>query len=217
MDLPFYSGEIVSAKVVELRRAAAILSIRGQFVTMDVAEMDWNALRSPDELLSIGDRLEVVVHVPNSDDLAMWGLDARATDTLAGVWASRLPLLEDPWPGLRKKYPDGAVVEVEMVDYLNWYMARVRMPEGLVVKLRTRDFHPRMAKTTRFERTLRPGERFQVVFRKIDPPGGWVERFIGGSVVECLAEAGYLSSQRAALKLTELEQDFIRHRAGEAL
>lgn len=133
--------------------------------------------------------------------------------TFDSVWASRLPLLENPWPNLTAKYKDGDVVEVELIDYLNWYIARVRLPEGLVVELRTNDIHPRSQKTEYLGRKLNAGERFKVVFRQFYSPGGWVERYFGGSTTDCLAaEAGYVTPRQAQRKLDEAEKAFLRRR-----
>jgi hypothetical protein len=124
-----------------------------------------------------------------------------------------VPLLENPWPVLRAKYPEGSVVEVEMVDYVNWYIARVKMPEGLLVELRTNDIHLRTRKSNAHLRPLNQGERFKVVFRRLYRPGGWVERFVGGSVEDAFTEAGYLSPTQAIKKLTDVEMAFIERRA----
>jgi|GEM_PF-2973138 len=210
MDYPFYSGELVVAKVAELRPRFAILSIRRVMVPINLRHIDWNSLRSPEEKLSVGNRVDVAVYVDEMTDLTHKGLGPDVT--FDGVWASRLPLLENPWPNLTAKYKDGDVVEVEMIDYLNWYIARVRLPEGLIVELRTNDIHPRSQRPQYLGRKLNAGERFKVVFRKVYSPGGWVERYFGGSTADCLTEAGYLTPRQAQQKLDDLEKAFLKQR-----
>ncbi|MDR3298733.1 MAG: hypothetical protein LBU43_01710 [Candidatus Accumulibacter sp.] len=211
---PFYSGETVTGQVVALGRRCASLNIRRWIVQIDKEFIDWNALRSPSELLSIGDRLQVVVHLHDASNPIHRKYRLTPRHTFHGAWASRLPLLDDPWPELQARYPEGTVVEVEMIDYVNWYIARVRMPEGLVVELRINDIHIRSSRTTNYQRPLCPGERFKVVFRKAYRPGGWVERHFGGSMDDCLAESGYITQGQAAIRLTLREQAFLKVRNG---
>ena len=71
-----------------------------------------------------------------------------------GFWISRLPLIENPWPGLCAKYPDGTIVEVEMVDYLDRHTARAKLPEGLLVGV------PLIGLVRYAQRNHRPLERF---------------------------------------------------------
>jgi hypothetical protein len=209
---PFYSGETAIGKVVSLGPRFATLEVRRWIVPIEASFLDWNATRAPEELLSIGDRLEVVVYFDDKLDLLHHRHWMFPKQVWNGVWASRLPLLNDPWPALIDKYPEGSVVEVEMIDYVNWYIARARMPDGLVVELRTNDIHLRTSKTSTYARRLHPGERFKVVFRRLYRPGGWVERFMGGSMDDCLSESGYMTPRQGARRVTELEKAFIRRR-----
>ena len=207
-DLPFRSGEIVAGCVVGLRPNFAVVRVCGQLLPIISRNLDWNAIRQPSEILSIGDRLEAVVFIEGDKIYHNW---RSSSPPLAwnGVWLTRLPLLVNPWILVREMYAEGSVVEVEMIDYVNWYIARVRFPEGFVVEMKTNEIHPASARHTGLGRPLRPGERFQVVFCHNCE---WVRRFRGGSNEDCLAEAGYLSSGIAAKRLAEVERRFIERR-----
>jgi hypothetical protein len=209
---PFYPGEIVVGEVVSLGPKFANIDVRGRRVPLETMFLDWNAIRSPDEILSPGDRISAVIQADGrlESRYRRYGLVPRLIWN--GFWLSRLPLLDDPWPELMRKYSDGTVVEVEMIDYVNWYVARVRMPEGLVIELRTGDIHLMSKRFSSFQRTMQPGERFKVVFRRLYRPGGWVQRFIGGSSADGFSESGYATPLVAAQALTRVEQAFIRHR-----
>ncbi|MFZ4534955.1 hypothetical protein [Propionivibrio sp.] len=212
IDPPFYPGETVVGRVVSLGPRFATIDIGGWQVPLETAFIDWNAYRTPGEVLSLGDRLNAVIHDDGRLDSLYRRHGLRPKQIWDGFWLSRLPLLEDPWPALALKYPDGSVVEVEMIDYVNWYIARVRMPEGLVIELRTGDIHLKTKRSSNFLRKLHQGERFKVVFRRLYRPGGWVQRFVGGSTADCLSESGFVTPLLAAQSLTRVEQAFMRHR-----
>ena len=180
-DLPFYSGEIVAGKVCKMTNRYAVLTIRGWELPLETGFITWDALTKPAEKLSLGDRLEVMMQSGISyNTLRKLGYPSPKYDK-NGFWLNRLPLLENPWPILCERYQEGSVVEVEMINYVNWYIARVRMPEGLIVELRTNDIHPRPLRSNEYGRKLYPGERIRIVFRQIYKSGGcWVERFMGG-------------------------------------
>ncbi len=129
---PFYSGETVVGRVVGLAPRFATIKVCGRIVPLEVAFMDWNALRTADEALSIGDRVEAVVYTGNRLDEFHQRRWMWPKQVWNGAWLNRLPLLDDPWPRLMEKYSDGSVVEVEMVDYVNWYIARARLPSNTV-------------------------------------------------------------------------------------
>jgi hypothetical protein len=212
---PFYAGETVVGRVVSLGPKFANIDVRGWRLPLETMFLDWNAIRSPDEILSPGDRISAVVHADGQLESRYQRYGLMPKQVWNGFWLSRLSLMDDPWPELMLKYSDGTVVEVEMIDYVNWYIARVRMPEGLVIELRTGDIHLRSKRFTDCQRKLQPGERFKVVFRHLYRPGGWVQRFVGSSTANDFSESGYVTQTVAAQALTWVEQAFIRQRDEE--
>jgi hypothetical protein len=218
LELPFYSGEIIAGRVTRLTDRCAIIDIRGWELPLETKFITWDAMTNPAEYLSLGERLEVMVQYDfSSHTLRKQGYPSPSFEK-DGFWLNRLPLLDNPCPRLCERYQDGAVVEVEMIDYVNWYIARVRMPEGLIVELRTNDIHLRASNHSReYGRKLYQGERIRVVFRKISRPGSWVERFVGGSIAHDMTEAGFVTPGIASKKLNQHERTFIANRAIAAL
>lgn len=215
-DLLFSPGEIVSGRVIAIAPRFATLEIRCALIPLGKESITWSALKSAEEALSLGDRVEVMVFEGNSDHPVHRRYHMYPRQVWDGRWASRLPLLDDPWPSLKNQYPEGSVVEVEMVDYVNWYIARVRLPDGLMVELRTNDIHLRTRKTDQYVRPLRPGERFRIVFRRLYRPGGWVERHLERPE-HGLLDAGFVGQRIADEKLTLAEQDFLAMRERRCL
>ena len=207
-DHLFSPGEIVSGRVISIDPRFATLDIRCALIPLGKECLTWSALKSVGEELSLGDRVEVMVFEGDFDHPVHRRYRLWPKQVWDGRWASRLPLLDDPWPSLEDRYEEGSVLEVEMVDYVNWYIARVRLSDGLMVELRTNDIHLRTRKTNEYVRPLCPGERFKVVFRRLYRPGGWVERHIE-SPDHGLLESGFVGQRMAAEKLTLAEQEFL--------
>ncbi|MBL8421317.1 MAG: hypothetical protein JNK92_11855 [Dechloromonas sp.] len=136
----------------------------------------------------------------------------RRQNFVGGFWLSRLPLFPNPWPALEEKYPDGSVVEVELIDYVNWYILRAKLPEGLAVELRTNNVHPCSGRHTELGRKLLPGEKIEVVFRSVYCPGGWVERYRNRTLEDACTVSGYLTKRIGAEKKTAAEQKYLRQR-----
>ncbi len=134
IDALFSPAEIVSGRVVGINPRFATLKIRCELVPLEKKCITWSALKSAEEVLSLGDRVEVMVFEGSSDHMAHLRYHLWPKQVWEGRWSSRLPLLDDPWPSLMDRYPEGSVVEVEMVDYVNWYIARVRLPDGLLIE-----------------------------------------------------------------------------------
>lgn len=210
-EVPFNSGDVVAGKVVGITDRFALINALGWELPLDTRHITWDVLRNPAERLSLGNRLELVVQT-GMTARERRQLDYPCSDAHYGFWLSRLPLLENPWPALRERYQDGSVVEVEFIDYLNWYIGRVRMPEGLIIELRTNDIHPSSKRSNEYARKLQPGERFRVVFRRIYPSGGWVERFMGCSKSHHLAESGFVTPRVASKMLDAHERSFLADR-----
>ena len=204
----FSPGEIVAGRVVEITLRFAVLEIRNVQVPLGKNFISWSVLKSTSEELSLGDRIEVMVFEGNDDHPCHRRYRMSPPQVWDGRWASRLPLIDDPWPARKEQYPEGSVVEVEMVDRVNWYIVRVRMPDGLMVELRTGDIYIHTRPSGEYFRTLQPGERFRVVFRNLYRPGGWVERHFE-RLENGLIESGFVGQRMAAEKLTLAEQEFL--------
>jgi hypothetical protein len=216
-DALFSPGEQITGRVIAMTSRFATLEIRSTLIPLEKEFISWTALKSTDEVLSLGDRVEVMVFEGREDHSSHRRYRLWPRQVWNGRWASRLPLLDDPWPSLEDQYPEGTVVEVEMIDYVNWYIARVRLPDGLVVELRTNDIHLRTPKSSSYVRTLYRGERFKVVFRRLYRPGGWVERHLEKPHTSWIADSGLIGRRLSAEKLTLAEQEFLAKRECRSL
>jgi hypothetical protein len=216
-SLPFYSGEILAGRVNRLEDRFATLSVRGYSLPLETEFISWEALIKPAERLAIGDRLQVVIQT--CADTTKWG---RLTGcwpnyNYCGYWLNCLPLFNNPWDAVRKRYQPGSVVEVEMIDYVNWYIARVRMPENLLVEMRTNDIQPSAYGQSKFGRKLNRGERFRVVIHRIYDRGFWVERFEADSTAFYLAESGFDTSNTSSQKIDFQEKRFPSNKRSRAI
>lgn len=169
-DLPFYPGEVVFGTVARLYQHFALLNVRGYKMPLETPLMSWNALRDASSILEIGQRIEAMALT--SDYHARQKGRSRSSYQgmiSGGYWLSRLPLLENPWPALAERYPDGAVVEVELVDFDRKSDAIVQFPEGARAVASMCGLYRHAKNNNRL--TIKPviGERLRVIVRgKLD-------------------------------------------------
>ncbi len=209
---PFFPEETIAGRVVSLSDRFAVLDIRGWHLPLETRFIDWNYLKNPSEILSIGCLLDVVVHDGKMIPAIYRRQFMSPKFVWHGYWLDRLPLLENFWPELEERYTEGSVVEVEFIDYTNWYIGRVRMPGGYIVEMRTNDIHPRM-KSQRLSFKFQPGESFKVIIRQLSRRSMWVQRFVGSTTAFHFAEAGYVTPKIAEKKLTTYEQEWLAKHA----
>ena len=186
----FYPNEIVVGKVVAMKARYAVLNVCGWQLPLETRFIAWDALRHPTEHLSMGDRLEVVVNDQRIGEIAYRLGFLDPIIRWHGYWLSRLPLLEDFWPQLHAKYPEGSVIEVEFLGYSNPYVARAKTPEGFIIELLINDLHPRKGNLG-FNKKLKSGERIELIIRKFRRRSIWVQRYTATSTAQHLVESGY--------------------------
>lgn len=215
MEIPLYPGEILSGRVAAIQRNNIMLAVAGKRLPVETKLLTWDAIRSAAEILSLGERITVIATGGQAEKSGRFGTfmtPSRRQCFVGNLWLSRLPLLPNPWPTLEEKYVEGSVVEVEFVDYVNWYILRAKMPEGFMFELRTNDVHPRSGRNTGLGRRFLPGERIEIVFRSLYLPGGWVERYRNRSLEDACTASGYVTSLIGAERKTAAEQKYLRKR-----
>lgn len=178
VDPPFYPGEIVTGRVLKLKSAQAILNVRGWTIPLDKRLIGWDVLYSPAEVLSVGENIKVVIQTHACCDPVHKKVRTYF-DQCGEFWISRLPLLENPWPELAAKYPDGSVVEVEMVNYTAPHTARARFPEGLLVEVPLIGLARYARQKNQPVRRLHPKEQFSVMVRGSMPLRYWLQPCFG--------------------------------------
>jgi hypothetical protein len=217
-EVAIYPGEMLTGQVLALNLRVVWIRSCGHRLPLDVAQLTWQAIRHPAEVVSCGDRISVIVETNSSHDARSKTRRVASKWMIGDMWLSCLPLIENPWPTLEARYPEGAVVECEMIDYVNWYIARVRMPGGEMIELRTNDIHPLSVRSNQWGRRLFPGERIQVVFRSAGWYGSWVERYFERSDEHACEASGYRVASVAARRKNAEQEAFIESReaAGDA-
>lgn len=130
-DPPFYPGEVVFGTVVRLYQHFALLNVRGYKMALETPLMSWNEHRNASSVLEVGQRVDAMALTPNCHTRQKGRRRSNYQGMMSGgYWLSRLPLLDDPWPALAKRYPDGSMVEVELVDFDRKNDAIIEFPEG---------------------------------------------------------------------------------------
>ena len=133
---PFYPGELVVGTVTKLRPAAAELDVRGWRMPLEARLMSWNRVRRVSLDLEIGQRLEVMVLTEASHVALHACCRPKPTGKVHGYFLTRLPLLDNPWPALAEKYPDGSEIEAELVSYDRNGDATVRIADSVLSEAR---------------------------------------------------------------------------------
>lgn len=179
-DPPFYPGEVVFGTVVRLCRHFAELNVRGYKIPLDTRLISWDEISSASSILEIGQRIEVMALTRNHHIRQSRQDKSDHRGTMSdGYWLTRLPLLENPWPVLAERYPDGSVVEVELIEFGLKNDAIVQFPEGARTRVpmigldRYAKRHNRLA--------MRPllGESFRVTVRGTLNGKYWLQPYFG--------------------------------------
>lgn len=169
-DPPFYPGEVVSGTVVRLYQHFALLNVRGCKMPLETPLMSWNEHRDASSVLEIGQRIEVMALTSDYHTRQKGRSRSNYQGMMSGgYWLSRLPLLENPWPALAERYPDGSIVEVELVDFDRKNDTIVRFPGGARALAAMCGFyrHARNMKRLAIKPVI--GERLKVIVRgKLD-------------------------------------------------
>lgn len=169
-DPPFYPGEVVSGTVVRLYQHFALLNVRGHKMALETQLMSWSVCRDASSVLGIGARIEAMALTRDYPARRKeWSLSNYRGMMSGGFWLSRLPLLENPWPTLADLYPDGSMVDVELVDFDRKNDAIVRFPGGARALAAMSGFYRHARNNSRL--AIKPiiGEQLKVTVRgKLD-------------------------------------------------
>lgn len=160
----FYPEQIVTGRVVAMNEWFATIDIQGQTLPLENRFIDWTAIERPACLLQLGQRIQAVVHSKQSKDTIYACRTLVPSVFWLGFWLDRLPLLDDPWPHFKTRYPEGSILDVEFLEYTNFYVAKARTESGMVIELMNSDLHP-SEKCSRFGETLLPHQFLQIAIR----------------------------------------------------
>jgi hypothetical protein len=168
-------GEVMAGRIVRIGEKSAGVLVRGREWPLCLTQTSWDAPGHCRESLALNDRVELMLVNREICERAGYRIHYGRQEPGQEHWLSRLPLLPNPDRDFGSGLQEGDVVEVEALDYVNWYILRVRLPDRRIIEVRTNDVHPCSANSTRWTRKLQPGERFEIIVRKAD--GSWVQRY----------------------------------------
>jgi hypothetical protein len=166
-DPPFYPNEAVTGHVVELNGWFAVVKVRGWELPLEKRFISWDVLKTASDALSISERIQVVVHAESAGKQDYQRRHLYPTLFWHGFWLSRLPLLETPRQKYQSRYEEGSIIEVEFMDYINYYTARAKMPDGSIIELLQRDLHPKNVDLA-FEQSLYTRQCITMRVRRFD-------------------------------------------------
>ncbi len=166
-DPPFYPNETLIGHVVELKDWFAVVKIRGWQLPLEKRFISWDVIKTASDILSIGERVQVVVHAEGYGKKAYQNRHLYPTLFWHGFWLSCLPLFEVPGQKFQTKYPEGSIIDVEFIEYVNYYTARAKTPDGSIIELLLRDAHPKNDNLA-FERSLYAKQCISIKVRRFD-------------------------------------------------
>jgi ribosomal protein S1 len=200
IDSLFFSGEVVSGMVINLQHRFALIEMRGYKLPLETHLMSWGSVIEPSSVVETGERIKVMVLTQKSKIGLRRSERPILTNKNSDFWLSRLPLLDNPWQALERKYPDGSVIEVELVDYDRSNDAFVKLPERVMAKVPmiTLQRYARLKKQALQAPLI--GDSFRVIVHGKLSGNFWLQPHIGRTVHDDLV----LSEYRASLKCSPL-------------
>lgn len=141
VDSLFYPEQRVTGHVTAMNDWFATINIQGQALPLENHFISWQFIDKPSDHLRLGERIHAVVHSEHCKDSLYRCRTLLPSVFWHGFWLDCLPLLDDPWPMFKEHYPVGSVLELEFLDYTNFYTAHARTESGLVIELMNSDLH----------------------------------------------------------------------------
>jgi len=95
-EVAIYPGEILIGQVIAINRRAVWLGVYGRRLPLDGSLLTWQTIRHPAEIVSMGERISVMVE--DYSMLDQWSKHRQiSSDCMIGkLWLSRLPLQDNP-------------------------------------------------------------------------------------------------------------------------
>ena len=109
-------GQIVKGRVVNIVDFGAFVDIGNIDGLIHISELDWEMVKHPSEVVSIGDELEVLVKSVDIDR--------------ERIGLSRKALLDDPWETIYDRYQIGSLIEGKIANLCHFGIF-VKLPDGI--------------------------------------------------------------------------------------
>ena len=198
IDSLFFSGEVVTGTVIKLHHRFALIEMRGYKLPLESHLMSWESVIEPSSVFEAGERVKVMVMTQKSKMGLRRSERSILTNRNSDYWLTRLPLLENPWPFLERQYPDGSVVEVELVGYDKSNDAFVKLPEGVMAKVPMISLqrYARLKKQTLQAPLV--GDSFRVIVHGKLNGNFWLQPHIGITVHDDLVLSGFRNTLKGS-------------------
>ncbi len=112
----FKVGQIVKGRVKSITDFGAFIDIGGVDGLLHIADMSWQRVNNPQEIVAVGDEIEVMI----------LNIDKEAKRLSLG----RKQLMPDPWANIEERFPVGSVVKGKIVNIQN-YGIFVELDKGI--------------------------------------------------------------------------------------
>ncbi len=99
-------GQIVEGRVTAIRPFGAFVDIGGVDGLIHVSELDWQTPKDPKDVVTVGDRIRVLI--------------LRMDDNRQRIALSRRRALPNPWAGIAQRYHAGQVVTVQITRLMEF-------------------------------------------------------------------------------------------------
>ncbi len=146
------TGQVKKGAVKNITNFGAFIDLGGIDGLLHITDMSWKRVKSPNDVLSIGDEVEVMV----------LNIDTGARRISLGL----KQLQKDPWEGIEERYPVGSRVKGKVLNVAP-YGAFVELEEGIEGLIHISEFSW-TKKVEKPEEELSIGDEVEVMVLNID-------------------------------------------------
>jgi small subunit ribosomal protein S1 len=144
-------GDVVKGRVSGLTTYGAFVNLGGADGLIHISELSWDRVNSVNEVLSVGDEVEVKV--------------IKLDHELSRISLSLRQMSEDPWETIEQRFPPGSIVKGE-VTKTKKYGAFLQLDDGIEGLLHISELTWEHVEKT--EDLVKPGEKLEVMVLNAD-------------------------------------------------
>jgi small subunit ribosomal protein S1 len=144
-------GDVVKGRVSGLTTYGAFVNLGGADGLIHISELSWDRVNSVNEVLSVGDEVEVKV--------------IKLDHELSRISLSLRQMSEDPWETIEQRFPPGSIVKGE-VTKTKKYGAFLQLDDGIEGLLHISELTWEHVEKT--EDLVKPGDKLEVMVLNAD-------------------------------------------------
>jgi ribosomal protein S1 len=144
-------GDVVKGRVSGLTTYGAFVNLGGADGLIHISELSWDRVNSVNEVLSVGDEVEVKV--------------IKLDHELSRISLSLRQMSEDPWETIEQRFPPGSLVKGE-VTKTKKYGAFLQLDDGIEGLLHISELTWEHVEKT--EDLVKPGDKLEVMVLNAD-------------------------------------------------